>query len=69
MQRDWQTLTADLAPDAEPALVEQLRTTFDELHTWDARAANAQSCDIAVAAQRTLVHARTLAARLGLSLD
>jgi hypothetical protein len=67
MQRDWQTLSADLAP-THP-LVDQRCTTCDELHTWDQRGAYVQSCDIAVATQRTLVHTRTLAARLGISLD
>ena len=69
MQRDWQSLTADLAPDADPALVAQLHTTLDELAAWERQIPSAQSCDIAVATQRTLDEARRLATRLNLPLD
>jgi len=68
MHRDWHALSANLNADANPTQVAQLRTLLDELHTWEQPIPHAQSCDIAVATQRTLQDARTLAARLGLTL-
>ena len=68
MNRNWDTLSTNLAGDANPTQVAQLRTLLDELNTWEQQIPHAQSCDIAVATQRTLEEARTLAARLGLTL-
>jgi len=69
MPRRWQTFADHLPPDADPTLVARLRQTLDELSAWEQRIPDAQSCDVAVATQRTLEEARTLAARLGLTID